>query len=274
MGYNLKYNDQIVSDHLPQVMDTNGFGKVMTWNVLMQCKFIDNKKTGVNFYNNGFKIVESEEEYFARIDLLTDVLQKNVSNQNIDIVCLQEFPKMSYESKSADYFIESINAKLSYLDDKHYSVYYSNNSDEVTIYNSDKFKLKSQESKIVEEDLNKELEKNAHRFNVSVLEDEEGHSLAIANVHLKGFNFGNTKEELKSVNETTKILHKLEELHTDHYLVTGDFNYKIHKYDSYFHDELHCNEVISDACFNPTLDFPWENNTSSCHNTIDGFLYC
>ncbi|MBN9542702.1 MAG: hypothetical protein J0G32_02760 [Alphaproteobacteria bacterium] len=272
MAISFTYNDKILSDHLPQVMDTPDFGKIMTWNVLMQCNFFEDSQTGVKFFNNGSKVLESDEEYYARVDLLTDVLQNVVSSDNINVICLQEFPKMTWDRESADYFINSINSKLSYVNDTHYSVYYSNNSDEITIYNSDTLKI--EDSKFVENELNNILERNSNRFNVSMFKNLDGKSLALTNLHLKGFNPTDLAEEWISVNETTKIINKLEDLDTDHYVITGDFNYNIDKYKDYFQKEANNFDIATQVELETTLTAYHGNDDSAWLNTCDGFIYC
>lgn len=228
--FNFETNGKPLSDHAPQVFQTSGFGQVMTWNVLMQCDYYVTNEG--EYFNNGFKVKETKQEYFERVDRIVDFIENQLNSNDINIVCLQEFPKLTWDGESGRYFVNALNERLYTVGNYHYSLTYSNDSDSIIIYNDSVLELVS-DGHEHEAILNKELSKNAHRFDSAVFANEDGETLNVVSVHLKGFDPNNMAEEFKSVLETQKIIDFTE--HTaDHFFITGDFNYDVKKYEDYF----------------------------------------
>jgi hypothetical protein len=86
--YKIEDKDIFPSDHGYQVAEIK-FGnhkvKVATWNTLKQCNYnYNNKRT-----NNPFDISETDDEFFARFDLIIDTIEKKLND--CDVIMLQEF---------------------------------------------------------------------------------------------------------------------------------------------------------------------------------------
>lgn len=75
-----------VSDHHPIIHDG-----VLFWNIMMQCK-TRNGHTGIS-YNNGFGIIENEEDYINRLMRVADVIAEIMYlYPSIDVISLCEGP--------------------------------------------------------------------------------------------------------------------------------------------------------------------------------------
>jgi len=98
----LKGNDVIaakISDHHPIIHDG-----VLFWNIMMQGK-IRNGHTGIS-YNNGFGIVETEEDYIKRLAKISQVIAEIVHRYpSIDVISLCEGP---IQSLHINIFLQSI----------------------------------------------------------------------------------------------------------------------------------------------------------------------
>ena len=106
-----------LSDHKPQKYMLNEDFGILTWNTLMQCKLYD------TFYNNGFGIIETKEQYINRLDKIVDQI---ASMDKVRIIALQESSKDLYNklstALSSDWFIHHQGDRITCFDTKYIAV--------------------------------------------------------------------------------------------------------------------------------------------------------
>jgi hypothetical protein len=105
-----------LSDHKPQYYVKDNLS-IVTWNVLMQCKLYD------AFYNNGFGLIETKEQYINRLDKIVDQIS---SMNTVNIIALQECSKDLYNKLStvlsSDWFIYHQGDRITCFDTKYMTV--------------------------------------------------------------------------------------------------------------------------------------------------------
>src|SRR3990167_4567584 len=80
----------IYSDHLAAISHVDGL-KILMFNMMMQCK--EKVVNGAIFHNNGFKVIESDRAYEARIDrVMHKLVEILLEHPDINVVALQEAP--------------------------------------------------------------------------------------------------------------------------------------------------------------------------------------
>lgn len=79
-----------LSDHQSQILRISDDLSIMTWNILKRCVFHEQPQ---KFYNNGFRIIESEYEYHIRLSkIANEIYNILVNNSTIKCIALQEIP--------------------------------------------------------------------------------------------------------------------------------------------------------------------------------------
>jgi len=101
--------DAKISDHNPLIYSNNGKDVFCTFNILDRCEYITHGDKA--FYNNGFRTVETEEQYNSRLLKIADVIEELAVQYNVKYFFLQEAPS----PKIGQMFYQILQSRLGWL---------------------------------------------------------------------------------------------------------------------------------------------------------------
>lgn len=249
-----KYNPfTTLSDHSPIIYSVGGI-KILSWNILVKCIFNRKKK----YYNNGFGILETQDEYLLRLKEIAKYINNLVNENEIDIVALQEMPKTS---EDINYFLDLLEDNIANKAFRIEKSFFNRDQGNFCFFNRNKFEVYNFTNDFTEELGKLLIQPNLFQY-FSI--KQKNQSFALINLHLYWFT-PKSEEYNKSIADIKTIINAAKKFDkTNMIILCGDFNLDLSETDLASEFEIYVEK-------NTTLAHKFDLD-KQVFETVDGFI--